>query len=929
MKKRIFIIAAFIMMTCSAVAVPAFPDLITFRQPRTEQTVSVYMKGDERVHWAETEDGYSLLHADDGSLVYAVRDAEGNMVPSTFIATEIKERPAEVQTFLALVPKHLHYSHQQVQQLLDIWKSVENHASNAKAMTNVIGEKRFLVILFAFNDKPFGHSKLLFRQMFNQVNYSLNSAIGSVHDYYYDVSGGLFSLSVDVVGPYTGVHNTAHYGNTDYGYQDFAREAVDSAAQEVDFSDYDNDHDGYIDGLHIIFAGHGEEAGAGADCIWSHKWNIFSEPVYNNTIVNVYSCSPECNGNAGNNMTNIGVICHELGHVFGAPDYYDTDYEGSGGQFNGLGTWDIMSSGSWNRGGISPAHHNPYTKTYIYRWTTIDTLVNENQVVTLEPAENGLGDFYRVNTETEGDFFILENRQKIKWDYPLPGVGMLVYHVHPNAHGASVSNTTHPQQLYILGNCSAVDTFPKSTPTSYGTINDGFTTFPSSYNTRDSLTDFSIPWFRPWSKARNYTPLRNITNNSTTKQVTFCVGDASPDPLTFTAEGVNDRQVLLRWTQYGSYRTVVLMNNESNTFGNPSGNLHLGDTVDGGGVVVYSGYDDRQLLDSMTAGHTYYFKAFSCYTGPSYSKGVLASASPVVCSDWSVEDFDDTEFGERPNCWEGAWRTDTVDYVGRALFSCTSCQSPEASWNSVMSAPFSFDSVGPAVLQLKLHYGDNCDEATRFRVEFRANPSGDWSTVYESTWAFGVASWSDVYVYLPEAGESSRLRFSAWSDGPAQVAIDDVTIAQGCLVYAHSDENGTIEPYGYRIVDEGAAADYTISPLEGYQLSTVQVDGVNVSVADSSHLELVATGSHEVYVTFALKVSIGSIDAMHIYPNPTSDLLYVEAQAGSEIILFDALGRQLATMIASQGTTTLDLSALPYGIYVLRCGTATIKVIKR
>ena len=165
-------------------------------------------------------------------------------------------------------------------------------------------------------------------------------------------------------------------------------------------------------------------------------------------MVDVYSCSPECQGTSSD-LTTIGVICHELGHVFGAPDYYDTDYEESGGQFPGLGNWDVMSSGSYNNGGKRPAHHNPYTKIYIYKWRDCDTLDGSSTKIVMDPVEEG-GKIYRVNTSTNRDFFLLENRQAVKWDKALPGHGMLVYHVHPAAHGASVHNYQHPQQIYIL-----------------------------------------------------------------------------------------------------------------------------------------------------------------------------------------------------------------------------------------------------------------------------------------------------------------------------------------------------------------------------------------------------------------------------------------------------------------------------------------------
>ncbi|MBQ3990652.1 MAG: hypothetical protein II630_07390, partial [Bacteroidales bacterium] len=86
--KKFFLIALLSLMAGSALAVPAYPKLISFKQPDRDITVSIYLKGDERVHWAETADGYSLLHSDDGSLVYATQNEKGDMIATDLIATE-------------------------------------------------------------------------------------------------------------------------------------------------------------------------------------------------------------------------------------------------------------------------------------------------------------------------------------------------------------------------------------------------------------------------------------------------------------------------------------------------------------------------------------------------------------------------------------------------------------------------------------------------------------------------------------------------------------------------------------------------------------------------------------------------------------------------------------------------------------------------
>jgi len=172
---------------------------------------------------------------------------------------------------------------------------------------------------------------------------------------------------VDVAGPYAVSQDMVYYGGESGDPRPMVTEVVGLADADVDYSDYDNDNDGSVDGVYIIFAGYGEEAGASEDAIWSHAWSIWPAVNYDGVEISRYSCSPELRGNSGTSLTRIGVICHEFGHVLGAPDYYDTNYNNTGdGQFSGTGRWDMMAGGSWNNGGATPAHHNAFTKVVYY-----------------------------------------------------------------------------------------------------------------------------------------------------------------------------------------------------------------------------------------------------------------------------------------------------------------------------------------------------------------------------------------------------------------------------------------------------------------------------------------------------------------------------------------------------------------------------------
>ena len=65
----------------------------------------------------------------------------------------------------------------------------------------------------------------------------------------------------------------AYYGgniqnNSDTNPRELVAEAVTLADADVNFADFDNDLNGSVDGVYVIYAGYGEEAGASADAIW-------------------------------------------------------------------------------------------------------------------------------------------------------------------------------------------------------------------------------------------------------------------------------------------------------------------------------------------------------------------------------------------------------------------------------------------------------------------------------------------------------------------------------------------------------------------------------------------------------------------------------------------------------------------------------------
>lgn len=68
---------------------------------------------------------------------------------------------------------------------------------------------------------------------------------------------------------------------------------------------------------------------------------------------------------------------------------------------------------------------------------------------------------------------------------------------------------------------------------------------------------------------------------------------------------------------------------------------------------------------------------------------------------------------------------------------------------------------------------------------------------------------------------------------------------------------------------------------------------------------------------------------VRIYPNPATDIIWVETAEPTTVEILDIMGRRIISAKASVGRTQLDVNALPQGIYIIRTENATSKFIKK
>lgn len=952
-----------LLFTIKVNAVPAYPKPVTYTQPNGDK-ILVYMQGDEHIHWAVTTDGYTLLPNSEGYMTYAYALPNGDLVPSNIVANDVKQRSEAEEAYLATVKKGITFSKQQFQQARIRRNQVGGTNPGEPKKSSYLGTQKVVVLLVSFSDVHFSHTQQEFDDLYNKINYTTGGAQGSVRDFYRETSYGQMDLVADVYGPIQLANSRAYYGantsssgGSDQRPAEMVREAVllADSIYNIDFSQYDVDNDGWVDVINVVFAGHGEEAGATSNAIWSHQWNITTTTLDGKRL-SKYSCSPECRNNSGTNISRIGVVCHELGHVFGAADYYDIDYSG----FDGTGEWDIMASGSWNNSGITPAHHNPYIKIYDYGWATPIEL-NSACGVTMPPSETTKDSaFFIVKTATNKEYFLLENKQKIGFDASIPGHGLVIYHKAANMSSYG-PNDTHPQGFYPV-NAGSTWATPTSNTSSYGTIDSQNLPFPGNKK-KTSFTDTTTPSAKAWNGTPTNKPITNITENTTNHTIYFdFMGGPTGNPLNFQATLVNQSEIDLSWDLTDN-NPVMLVVSTNNQFGTPANTTYnVGQTIYGGGTVLYVGRNTSFQHLNLQSGTHYFYKLYSKISlGPifKYSPGVLADAatgcatvysafpltldfeSEITDACWTVTDGTKTSDGQitRWRCGNGSENSQGFTPLSGSYYGYCFYKSSNGDETFLNSPELDFSSCLNPVLSYNYINKKWSNDQDILEVQYRTGTSTTWTTA--KTHNTNVESWTSDSVALP--ANCTQVRFRGNPRYGYGLYLDDIRIGaqstadQGSCPGADSlkwtARNGQITLHW-----QGEEATYLISCTDHNtnQTSTYTVNDTmfNVPNINPSHVyswyviticteEWSDTVRGGDFTLLPIDVEIVNSDEfLSLYPNPTHEVLRVSAQGieeKSHCQVVDAEGRVMATFELLPGEIQhIDVASWARGIYFLR-----------
>ena len=332
----------------------ASTEQLTLLQPNGT-SITLVGKGNLNNHWTETVDGYSVVRNTTGNYEYATK-VNGNLSPSGTLANNLANRSFVEAAYASSLTKSTKPDSSPLKG--SILSQVARQIQNKTFPTT--GNIRVLALLIDYPDLV----NVIPASDFDSLLYGANylSGNGSFKTFYETSSGGQLTIDVDVRGWYRATNNFQYYA-ADSGYDraaDLVREAVNAAEiAGTDFSLYDNDSNGSVDGILAVHSGPGAEVGSQSGLyIWSHRWVMragnLGSAFYDGVSIDDYMINPETRSATNNGISGIGVFCHEFGHNLGLPDLYDTDR--TNGDSEGIGNWCLMAGGAYS--GSSNRHSN-------------------------------------------------------------------------------------------------------------------------------------------------------------------------------------------------------------------------------------------------------------------------------------------------------------------------------------------------------------------------------------------------------------------------------------------------------------------------------------------------------------------------------------------------------------------------------------------
>ena len=410
----------------------------TITQPNGK-VIQCLASGDEYYHWLHDAKGYTIvMNPADGFFYYGIRSGE-NVIPSKYVVGTVNP------SFVGL-EKGVKISERLYAERRDKF----NIPLKATYGTPTKGLVNSLCIYISFaDDSVFTNNRAYFKRLWEASDRS------SVKDYFHEISYGTLDLEIahfpvspdSITVSYKDIHPRNYYlpksaANPD-GYDgDNAEREHGMLKRAVDFIQnqipqdlvVDVNNDGIVDNVCFVIKG---QSSAWADLLWPHAWSLYTYDVrIKDAKINGYFLTMELGFGSG-------TMCHELGHVFGAPDLYHYSSSGKTGP-DPVGSWCLMCGSA-----DPPQSICGFLKYKYNHWIDVLPEITKSGTYSLKPLSEPTNNLYKIKSPySKTEYFVLEYRKKTgRYESSAPGTGLVVYRINPSAGNGNAGGP--PDEVYV------------------------------------------------------------------------------------------------------------------------------------------------------------------------------------------------------------------------------------------------------------------------------------------------------------------------------------------------------------------------------------------------------------------------------------------------------------------------------------------------
>lgn len=300
--------------------------------------------------------------------------------------------------------------------------------------------QKLLVILTEFSDVKLSTSVDKWREYFFSPSHSVGK-------YYSDVSNQMINIApaeesyqdADGIIKVTLDYEHPNYGDKIKNQYTIARDSIAKADDFIDFSKYDTNYNGYIDSNELIIvniaSGYEYEKEIPYKSVKGHRGFISEgNTIFDDIDIESYALIGEMHYDSYHKdepyMATIAVGAHEMGHLIGLPDLYDTDLSSSGIGHFGLMGYGVSEYLKGQKSGDTPLEFSPWSR--ITLGFTDPKIVKTSGIYEVYSKGSGKYNVLKVPIN-ENEYFLIENRDFTRYDEPLSKYsksgGIMIWHI--------------------------------------------------------------------------------------------------------------------------------------------------------------------------------------------------------------------------------------------------------------------------------------------------------------------------------------------------------------------------------------------------------------------------------------------------------------------------------------------------------------------